>query len=516
MASKYYIISSDLGSQSIKTVLYDGEGNDLASSVRESKIYVLGPGTLIYQGDDFYYATLENIRSVLRDSNINPKNVAVLSFTGVGGGVIGVDNNWGPTCEYTNTLDTRDQLYFERVVENFGDLIRSKSGIGSPQGANKILWIKNEYPEIYKKTKKFMIVTQYVQGKLTGLKSRDAFMDITTPAITGLADTEHHQWSEEICNALKIDMGKLPRIVEPQEIIGTLTKNAASYCGLPAGVPVIAGVFDKPSGLIGSGSVEVGSIVDEAATHPALTTCVEKFAPDLKHKTLVCSPSAIKGIWMAWTYIIGGGLTHKWYLDTFCKSGIPEVDGNGNNAYMILDEEAREIKPGSEGLIFLPHLSGRATPSEPEARGLWIGFTWTHRKAHFYRSILEGIAYDYACSLRTVKANYPRIDFIQVKAIGGGSVSELWNQIKSDVLDIPYVRLNRTDLATLGAAIIGGKAVGIFSDVSESARRFVKITERINPNPEVHKYYQNYVDIYKELYKSTKSIYSQLAHARRI
>lgn len=512
-----YIIASDLGSQSIKTAIYDTEGRPLGSSSQDTKIHTLGPGALVYQGDEFYQLTTESIRHVVEKTKIHPKDVAVISFSGMGGGIIGIDENWRPTSEYTNPLDSRDQPYFLEIMNTHGDLIRSISGTGSPMGANKIVWLQKEYPEIYKKTKKFMMVTQYVQGKLAGTKVEDAFWENTSPALSGLADTKQNEWSEEICQALKIDRDKLPRMVEPTDIIGTLSKEGAADCGLIEGVPIVAGAYDKSCDTLGSGSNEVGSIVDNAATYPAITVCVDKFTSDMQHKTLECNPSAIKGLWLLQTYITGGGLTHKWFLDNFCNVEKDAAEKQGLSTYEFLDRKASKLPPGSEGLLFIPHLSGRATPSDPEMRGLWVGFTWTHSRVHFYRSILESIAYEHACSLKVVRDNYPNITFNQVRVLGGGATSSLWNQIKADILGLPYYRLNRDDFATLGAAIIGGKAIGLFKDMQAVSKRFSQVHDTVKSRPETHEYYKNYLEVYVRLYnQGVKQVYSRLSQITKI
>jgi len=510
-----YIIATDLGSQSIKTAIYDIEGRLLGSTTKATIIRKLGPGALVYSGDDFYSGTVENIRNVVEISGIEPKDIASLVFTGMGGGIIGVDENWNPTMEYTNPLDSRDQPYFIEIMSEHSDLIRQKSGTGSPMGANKILWVKNEHPDIYKSTKKFMMVTQYIQGKLIGSIHKEAFWEKTSVPLSGLTDAANNIWSEDICKSLSIDIDKLPRIIPSTEIIGSLKKEPARVCGLMEGIPVIAGAYDKPCDLLGSGSNVVGNIVDNAATYPALTACVDRFKADMKYKTLECSPSAIQGKWIAMTYIVGGGLTHRWFRDEFCSIDNDKLNNVKDTIYRDLDKKASLIPPGSEGILFIPHLSGRATPSDPEVRGAWAGFTWTHKREHFYRSILEAIAYDHACSLDAIKENYPHISFKQVIVIGGGAESSLWNQIKANVLGLKYLKLAREDTTTLGAAIIGGKAVGIFDDMKETSDKFVNIEDVKHPSIDRHNIYRSYVNSYKKIFKDLKPVYERLSDLRK-
>lgn len=505
-----YIIASDLGSQSVKTSVYDTEGRKLGSCNQDTRIHTLGPGALVYDGEEFYRLTVENIRSLVHQIGIDSKDVAVISFSGMGGGVLGVDENWRPTSEYTNPIDSRDQPCFSPLMQRYGDLIRSKSGTGSPMAANKMVWFKRNHPEVYRKSKKFMIVTQYVQGKLAGTRIDDAFWENTSCGFTGLADLERIEWSDEILRSLELDETKLPRLVKPTEIIGRLTREAAADCGLAPGIPIAAGAFDKPCDTLGSGSNEPGNVVDNAATYPAITACVDRFTPDMKHRTLECHPSAIAGIWMLDSYITGGGLTHKWFVDTFCAEQKARAEREKTSVYHLLDEEAAGIPPGAEGLLFVPHLNGRATPCDPEVRGLWIGFTWSHRRPHFYRALLESVAYEHAAAMRAAKDHHPNIEFNRATVLGGGAESRLWNRIKSDVLGVPYARLDREDLATLGAAIIGGKAVGLFSDMQATARGFSRVREKYEPNAASHERYERCLDAYMGLFQDLKPTFGRL------
>ncbi len=164
-------------------------------------------------------------------------------------------------------------------------------------------------------------------------------------------------------------------------------------------------------------------------------------------------------------------------------SELEQAEAEGVSPYHLLDAQAASLAPGSEGLLFIPHLVGRACPADPDVRGAWIGFTWTHTRAHFYRALLESIAYDFAQALEVVRDYFPDAAFSEVRVIGGGAKSPLWNQIKADVLGLPYVRLQREDVAALGCAIMAGHAVGIYPDMAATARRFAPQSRGSSPGP---------------------------------
>lgn len=511
--TKKYIIATDLGSQSTKTSIYDETGSIVGTLNQYTHIIDEGFGGLVYNGDEAYKQTTDNIRNLVELTKINPVTVEAISFSGMGGGIIGVDQEWNPTMKYSNPIDTRDHKHFLKMMKKNGKLIRSVSGTGNPMGANKVVWVKEEFPNIYKRTRKFMMLTQYVQGKFCAFKADDAIWEFASIALSGMADSKNYKWSDDICKAIDIDINKLPKVVEPTEIIGKLSKRAALDCGLVQGIPVIAGSFDKVCDTVGSGSNEVGFLVDNAATYPALLTTVDRFLPDIEFRRLECHPSAEKDKWLTHTYIVGGGLSHNWFKKEFIGEGRFKKDNR--NILEILDEKAFKLPPGSYGLLFFPHLGGRVTPFEPNARGIWAGFTWSHSVFYFYKSMLESIAFEHAITLQITRKKYPEIKYNQVRVLGGGAKSEVWNQIKSDILGIPYFSLNRSDTATLGAAIIGGKAVGIFDNLTEVTNRIIKIKKVFNPRPEYHEFYQDYVNTYYSINNDLKLIYNKLSNLRK-
>jgi xylulokinase len=213
-------------------------------------------------------------------------------------------------------------------------------------------------------------------------------------------------------------------------------------------------------------------------------------------------------------YISGGGLTHRWYRDTFATAEKVEAATQDQSAYQLLDAQAAELPAGSEGLLFIPHLAGRTCPNDPNVRGAWLGFTWTHKGPHFYRALLESIAYDYAQALAVVREYHPQVNFQEVRVIGGGAGSDLWNQIKADVLGLPYLRLQREDVGALGCALMAGHAVGIFPDMAKAASRFAQTTSCVEPRDEQHTQYQPYAAAYRQAFDQLRGLYATLEMLR--
>jgi xylulokinase len=211
--------------------------------------------------------------------------------------------------------------------------------------------------------------------------------------------------------------------------------------------------------------------------------------------------------WYAMMYIGGGGLTHRWFVEQF---GSHAMQAEAGLAYPQLDVLAADLPPGVQGLLFIPHLLGRACPPDPAVRGAWLGFTWTHTRAHFYRALLEAIAYDYAQALDVLRRECPSMPYDLVRVIGGGAKSAVWNQIKADVLGLPYARLAECDRAALGCAILAGHGAGIYADMAAAARRVALPGVAMAPRAEWHVFYRGYVDVYRQAFGQLRELYSAL------
>jgi xylulokinase len=233
-------------------------------------------------------------------------------------------------------------------------------------------------------------------------------------------------------------------------------------------------------------------LLDTAGTASVLAGCTARFAPDEQNRALLVMRSVIPGLWHPLAYIAGGGQALRWFRDSFFHT-----EDQDREAYDLLADQAARIPPGAEGLIFSPHLGGRVCPSEPAMRGAWVGFSWGHTQAHFFRSILEGIAFEYAYYLRILGELIPDLSLVEARVIGGGAKSAVWNQIKADILGVPYQRLKRSEFATWGSAMIAGRAVGLLSDLAETATAAAEADGRpAVPRPEVTEVYRRLADRY--------------------
>ena len=508
--STRYLIAIDAGVSFVKVGVYDEEGGKKATAVRRAPSAQPTPGTFIQDADELYDLARDALREAVAESGAGRSSVAAIAVSGAMGGAMAVDEHWRPVTEWSIVSDTRFMPHAVAMQQAAHKAILSLSGTNLPVLGAKILWWRKSFPDSYARAAKFIVIGGYIAAKLGGIGIEDAFIDRTYLNFTGIADIGRDAWSTEICGRFDIDTKRLPRIVASNAVIGGLSHEAALECGLLAGTPIVAGAGDKPAGTLGAGLVRPGLIVDESASFGALSLCIDRYVPDTAHRTLENLPSPIPGLFLPSVFINSSGLTHAWFADTFGAEEKREASEKGGTAFDLLAAKAAAVPPGSEGLIALGLFGGRGYPSDPAIRGMWLGHSWFHRKEHFYRSLLEGLAYEYASVLAVMRENYPEVGFDEIRVIGGGARSELWNQIKADVMGIRYARLSRDDYAMLGDILLAGSAVGIYADPAREASRFAATIRTYDPDERRTAHYARYVEIYRGLFDRERELFQAL------
>jgi xylulokinase len=504
---KEYLVGIDLGTTLAKCVIYDSSGEACAEAQVPMQIRYPRSGEAEQEAMDFYTMTCALLRSCLKHPGIDPHRIAGVGIDSQMGGIMSVDHRFQPVTYYDTPLDNRSASENLFMHQNYGDLILEKNGSFSTYG-NKILYWKkrNEWKQIAK----FLQPSAFVAGKLAGFSGREAYIDQTFLCFSGLSDLRRTQWSEQLCEILQVNMDKLPRIVASTEIIGEVSRRAAEDTGLATGTPIAAGCGDQAAGFVGAGILQEGQMVDVAGTACILGASVAEYRFDARHRTLACLKAAIgEGYYLI--SVVLGGRTHNWFIEEFCGPELKNVPEGFGSVYEYLDSLAAKVPAGSDGLVSINYLQGRFFPPDPTVRGLFIGHTWAHSRMHFYRSVLESIAYDHYLTREIIRELLPGLKLGAVTAIGSGANSELWMRIKADVLQAPYQSLSRSDLSTLGSAIIAGYAVGLFRDAKTITERFVKPKRTIQPQPGAERSYRRNIEVYRDLFDLLHPVYRRLA-----
>ena len=504
-----YLVGVDLGTTLAKAAVYDTTGRLLGESFQETQVHYPRPGVAEQDPLEFYQSAVATIRAAVEQAGISPHRVAALSVDSQAGGILAIDAHWQPVMHFDSPLDTRSTPLKQRMMATAGKRIFELSG-ASPTYGQKILWWKEENPQVWKQVYKFIQPAAYVAGLLAGLNGEQAYTEATFMCWSGLSDTARMAWSEELCEIFDVPLSVLPRILSAHEIVGTLQSSAARDCGLPSGVPIAAGCSDAAATLLGASVIEPGLLFDISGTACIFGACINRYQADVATQTLSCMNGVLPGQFYQLGIVLGGR-THDWFIHEFCAAEMKDNIGETKNVYAGMDARAASLPPGSDGVLCVPHLGGRWNPPEPNVSGLWMGFGWGHHKEHLYRSILEAVAYEYASYLDHMRRTIPETKFEEVRVMGSGGRSRLWNEIKSNVLGLPYRKLARGDLATWGSALIAGHAVGIFTDLAAAAKAGADVTENVLPENGTHQSYSQYQLLYQEVLKRNQTCFNALA-----
>lgn len=500
---KKYLIGVDLGTSGTKAALYQIDGKLISEASVEVPLFYPKPGIVEQDNQDFYSSAARTVRQCIESSGVDQNAIAAIAFDSQMAGVGLIDEDFQPVARFDSWLDMRCQPYIEWMDKEAGDRITELTGCPPTcDHGPKMLWWKNEQPELYRRTAKFVMPGTYVAGRLARLKADETFIDHTYIHFSGFADAKERVWSVELCERFGLDIGKLPRIIDPCEIIGEVSERSAPEFGLTPGTLIAAGAGDTAANALGAGIVRTGMLLDVAGTAAVLAGCTDKFVADTKNRALLTMRSVIPGLWNPLAYIGGGGLALRWFRDHFFNTSRGDVLPASEDSYARMMALAENIAPGSDGLFFSPHLGGRICPASPEMRGAWVGVSWSHTQAHFTRAILESIAYEYAYYLKILKELLPSLELVEARAVGGGARSEIWNQIKADVLAVPYQRLKGNELGTWGAAMIAGKAANLIGDLASHAERSAMLSGGPRVPSSVN--HQIYIPIIEEYIKLEK------------
>jgi xylulokinase len=482
-------IGVDIGTTGIRAGVYD-EGFSLIGTGQGKSIIKKGSNGELYQDtEEIYIETGKAVKDALEKSGVRGKDVTCISFDGQMAGIIGIDEHWNAVTPYDSWLDTRCSQQVEKIKTQAQDLVIERTGnIPSYNHGPKILWWKDNHPHTYSKIKSFIQPNAYVAGRLCGLGGESAFIDWTYLHFSGFAHNKEIRWDDELTGMFDISFEKLPAIVSPLSIVGKTRKEEEKLFGIPGGIPVAAGCGDTASCFLGTGAVKRGIAVDVAGTASVFALTTDRFITD-RSGLVYSARSVVQDVWYSMSYINGGGLNLEWFREHFAPQ----------RSFKELDDSIAELTPGSDDLLFIPHLEGRGYPNNPGMRGQWKGFTRNHGISHFYKSILEGIAYEYALYKQRIFSLLGQTISYDVRGVGGGSKSEAWNCIKADILNCRYCTINREDIGILGQALIAAAAVGYIESVEKTVQKIIKIEKSFAPDKRRSTSYVDLIEKYKQI-----------------
>ncbi|MGB9717271.1 MAG: xylulokinase [Thermoproteota archaeon] len=367
-------------------------------------------------------------------------------------------------------------------------------GINQVFSASKILWLKENLPNVFSRTRVFLCAKDFIIYRLTGEK----VTDYSIASRTMLFDIRRKTWSPEICSALSIPVDKLPQPRESSIIVGEVSHQASAETSLPRGLPVVNGGGDRPCECLGAGVVKEGSVNIGTGTGSTFEAPLSKPNPDLKGRVNCCC-HVIPGTWEYEASISTTGGALRWFKDVFGEREVEEAEKTGRDPYDLITQTASETSPGADGLFFYPYLAGAFPPRvDGRARAVFFGISLFHSKGHFARAILEGVAFHYLVMLKLLKEL--GVEIAEASIVGGEAKSDFWNQVKADVTGIRIRIPEVEDAAAMGSALLAGIGTGQYTSVQKAVESTVRTRRVYVPNAENHSAYLKLYEKYEAIY----------------
>ena len=499
-----YLIGIDVGTTGTKTLLIDEGGNLVASALYEYPMYTPRPLWAEQDPEDWWQATVSGLREVLEKSGVKPQEIAGLGLTGQMHGMVLLDaeGNVLRRCIMWNDQRTAKQCQWIMDTvgrERFLELAMNPALPGFT--APKIIWTRENEPEVYSRVEKVLLPKDYIRYRLTGVYATE----VSDASGTVLLDVRRRRWSEEILEKLDIPREWMPRCLESPEISGYVTAEASKLTGLPEGLPVAGGGGDQAAGAVGTGIVEPGlaSVILGTSGVVFVHTDAPRIDPE---GAIHCFCHAVPGKYHLMGVVLSAGGSFQWYRDVLASEEREVAGRLGLDPYELLTKEAERVPPGAEGLLFLPYLSGERTPHmDPAARGAWIGLSLAHRREHLVRAVLEGVAFALKDSLVRIQGLGASPE--ELRSVGGGMRSPLWRRIIASVLGVPLRRLAVEEGAAYGAALLAGVGAGVYTDVYGAVRKAVRLRDEVErPDPELSAIYRPLYERFTHLYPALKEV----------
>ena len=490
-----HVAALDLGTTGCRTFIFNLKGEIMASDYQEWNSFFPSPSHVEQDADLWWSSIKKTISNAIKKSGVDRSDITSVSVTNQRETIVPVDKAGNPLHNALVWQDRRTTGQVEFIKKKIGiDKIYETTGLTIDPyfSATKILWFKDKKPAIYSKAHKFLLVSDFIIHKLTG----QYVTDHSNASRTMLFDINKLKFSEIIASELEVDLDKMPDALESGVNIGKITTDETEF---DKNTLVITGAGDQQSAALGVGVIKPGDIKCTTGTGSFILAFLDKPKFDPQRRVL-CSCHAIPGTWVQEASIFTSGAALKWFRDEVGYKECVKAE-EGQDPYVIIDAEAEKSPIGSNGLLLLPHLVGAGAPYwNPFAKGVLFGLSLGHERRDLYRAVLEGVAYDVRRNIDVFR----ELGIVpsELRLTGGGSRSNLWNQIYSDVLDVTCVRNVIEEATSLGAAILAASGADLFPDISKAAENLCNVERKWQANKERHEFYEKIYRFSSELYKT--------------
>ncbi len=503
-----YLIGIDIGTSATKTVLFDENCAVVASASQEYPLSQPHNGWAEQNPEDWYQATVSTLKAVIEQSGVSAADIKGVGLSGQMHGLVMLDADNRVIRPAIIWCDQRTAKECAEITELVGatrliEITANPALTGFT--ASKILWVRNNEPENYKRCRHILLPKDYVRFMLTGAYATD----VSDASGMQLLDVPNRCWSQEVLEKLKINPAWLATVYESPEISGRVTARAAALTGLAEGTVVAAGAGDNAAAAVGTGVVVDGKAFTTIGTSGVVYAHTSNVTIDPKGRvhTFCC---AVPGCWHIMGVTQGAGLSLKWFRDNFCEDYIANAAKEGKDPYYLMDKDAALVPPGSNRLLYLPYLMGERTPHlDPNCRGVFFGLSAMHEKRDLIRAVMEGVSFSLKdCNDILVEMG---TSVKEMFACGGGGTSKLWRQMLADMYGCGVFTSSSKEGPALGVAILAGVAAGIYTSVPEACAKVIHGENPSEPIAENTRIYNEYHKLYKSLYTSLKADFAQLS-----
>jgi len=503
-----YLLGIDLGTTGCKVMLFDPNGNSHAYSYQEYPLSIPAPGHHEQNPEDWWKALRADIKDVIRQSKVSPTDIAAIGLTTQADGLVCMGEGGRilrPAMIYS---DRRAQSQAPDIMKRIGDMKGAADLLGMPflyapmSACARILWLRENEPQLEKHVHKYLDTKGYLAYKLTG----EGAIDHYTAWMFGLANIFQKRWAKKMFDLLDLPLEKFGEIYSPSDVVGSVTEEASRDTGLSEGTPVSIGTWDGMVNIVGSGLTEYGMTMDVTGTTEIISTVL-----DQPSDRFLSYPYVIEGKYVLYASTRTTGACLTWFKDQFAKPEIEKAEKIGKSPYETMDIEAETVEPGSNNLVCLPFFEGLFAPEiiDIEAKGVFLGITLSHERRHFIRSIMEAVAYYLRDVLETYEGGGVKIAE-PIRLSGGGAKSRVWNQIKADAMGKSVSSVKVFETGCLGVAILASVGIKMYKDVKDAIKSMVTVTETLKPRMEAYEKYTKLFEIYKQAYSQLKAVFPKL------
>lgn len=497
-----YILAHDLGTSGDKATLYQDDGQLITSATYHYDVIYVGRSGVEQNPNTWWKAVCETTRDLISNSDINPADIACISFSGQMMGCVCVDKDGNSVRNSLIWADQVDEI--RKQIDDFSFYHKTGHRNSSSYGGQKLMWVKQNEPENYRATYKFMNAKDFIILKLTG----KFVTDYTDASSTNLFNLDKLQWDQELTEILGVDKNLLPELHQSTDIAGKITRKAASLTGLMEGTPVVCGGGDGVCAAVGTGCISEGNAHTSLGTSSWLSVTSKRPQYDSQMRTFNWA-HIIPGYVLPTGTMQSGGGSFAWFVNQILYHGLnSDTSVDFDKLYATIENKISEVQPGSNGLIFLPYLMGERSPRwNVNARGAFIGLNANSTDYEMLNAIQEGVC----MNLNDIYSCFVGTNINSIVAIGGGVRSENWCTTLANTLNCSIKIPIDIDLVTSkGAAITGAVGVGLLPNF-EASRNFNKITTKFEPNAKIHDFYSKEQCVFDKSYDQLVPIYQMLA-----